>query len=1039
MTAKYGYRVRRCLRVGLLCLAALMVLSWTVVHSPAANAEIALQEQYNLGSEIVIPQVSFTLEQKNVEATALVTTPSGAVYRVEESFVPAQNGVHTLSYVAYDSQGNRHEQQHTFTVVAPLCAVGNARSFVKIGKYAYGNYVIDRPAVLTAISSADKFSYSKIIDLEALNGESFLEFFVTPETLGTNDAYKINVILTDIYDPENFITISIKRGTGATTAAWLQRTSYLTANAPSQPPTGLERNKGDLEINGTMYKLQKNTVWGAGVVFALGGNPGYASAEEPGLYPEKVSSQTMALSLDNENNILYANGQLVTMLSSEMIYGKDVWKGFTTGECMLSIEAVEYNASALNLAITKLGADPVVKDGKINPLYAENLFADTQAPVINLDKPETTPNAICGIAYPLFKATVVDDYSKEVQVQTAVFYDYGTEQQVQVDVTEDGFIPYKAGSYTIEYRCADASGNVTVELVEVEAEPENAPALQTKLSQLSAGIAGQKYLLPAPQFSNARGQTSWYAEIKHTDGKAEYAVNADAAEFFPEYAGKYEVTYFCADYICSDSQTLQLEIAANDQPVFMEEPVLPRYILRGCIYQLPEIDVRVYSDGTPVAATASIYVVEDGGQEKLADYRYVIYAKETVQFIYRLENNGKTTEYKSEILPVLDVGYNGAYRIDKYFVCDGVTAEAGAKRVRLRPETLDGGKATFANALQMFNFALRMSASGFGFESINLYLTDYAHSETVVKLSYENVRGAVYFAINDGEMVRLPSTAFNDKDLPLSLNIANNGTLVMPTGVSSLVYEISTDMNGQPFTGFTDQMAYLTVEVANITDMKRAGVDIFNISTQIISGIYVDNVKPSLSAKSAVGERPAGTEYVLNPVYFADVLDPAASCVMYVTDPSGDYAVTVDGETLDESANPSKQYTLRFDRLGDYIVNYIVRDITGNELTYSYVLKSVDTTPPAVDILNPVKQGKVGSQIPVAKIQISDGFNTPTEEFVVYASVITPQGQTFTLLDEAGKIADSFTVSTSGVYKVSYMVIGPSGNMTVTTYKVDVQ
>lgn len=1032
---KISRSLMRRLGTCLLCLAAVVVLATSALTVSATPTDSGVPSRYTVGTEISIPAKSFD----GVEAVAMVTVPSGITYRVQDSFTPTENGIHTLTYAAYDAQGVRQEERTTFEVIAPVYAVGNARSSVKLGKYSYGSYTVDRTAILASISSTDKFSYAQIIDLEALNGESFLEFFVTPETLGVNDVYKINVVLTDLYDPENFITIAIKRGTGAETAAWLQRTSYLTANAPGQPPAGLERNKGDLEINGTMYKLQKNTVWGAGVVFALGGNPGYASVEEPGLNPAKVSSQTMALSLDNENNILYANGQLVTMLSNEAIYGKDIWQGFTTGECLLTIEGVEYNASALNLAITKLGAEPVMVGGQVNPLFVNNTFVDTNAPVITVEAPEIVPNALCGEPYKVFPAKVQDDYSKNAKLETAVFYGYGTENQVQLSITDGAFVPEKAGSYTIEYRCADACGNTAVQTVAVTADGADAPKLEAQISQAVTGIAGRPYTVSAPALSNARGETKWSAVITHTEDRAVYEVNGENPEFFPEYAGTYEITYTYADYVITGTQTQSLKVEVNDKPVFMEDPVLPRYILRGCVYNFPQIDTRVYSDGTPVAATPEIYVVEDGGQEKLADYRYVIYAQESVQIIYRMENKGTVTEFVSEQIPVLDVGYNGSYRIAEYFDCDGMTAEPGAKRVRLRPETQEGGKATFVNSLQVFNFALRMAASGTGADKIHVYLTDYAKPDVTVKFTYENVRGAVYFSINDGEASRLPSTAFNDKDLPLALNIQKSGTLVMPTGVTSLFYEVTQDLNGQAFAGFTHDRVYMTVEVDGVTDMKRAGVDIFSISNQIISGIYVDNVKPALSAKSAVGERPAKTEYVLYPVYFADVLDPASVCTMNVIAPDGSYAVSLEGVTLDETAIPGQLYTLYFDQLGDYTVNYVCRDVAGNELTYSYVLKSVDTKPPVVEILNPVKEGKVGGKISVAKIEISDDFATPRENFVVYASVITPQGQTFTLLDEAGKIADSFTVTSAGVYTVSYMVMGPSGNMTVTTYTVNVK
>ena len=223
---KISRSLMRRLGTCLLCLAAVVVLATSALTVGATQAESGDQSRYTVGTEIQIPDKSFD----GVEAVAMVTAPSGVTYRVEKTFTPTENGIHTLTYAAYDAQGVRHEERTTFEVIAPVYAVGNARSSVKLGKYSYGSYTVDRTAILAAISSTDKFSYAQIIDLEALNGESFLEFFVTPETLGVNDVYKINVVLTDLYDPENFITIAIKRGTGAETAAWLQRTSYLILN-----------------------------------------------------------------------------------------------------------------------------------------------------------------------------------------------------------------------------------------------------------------------------------------------------------------------------------------------------------------------------------------------------------------------------------------------------------------------------------------------------------------------------------------------------------------------------------------------------------------------------------------------------------------------------------------------------------------------------------------------------------------------------------------------------------------------------------------
>ena len=422
-----------------------------------------------------------------------------------------------------------------------------------------------------------------------------------------------------------------------------------------------------MQIGDIMYLLHKNNVWGAGVLFALPGNPDYASAEQPNNLPERVSSQTMALSIDLETNCVYANDRLVTMLSSEAIYGTNLWKGFTTDECLLTIEGMEYNASSLNLAITKIGEDVVAEDGVINSQFSENEFRDTQAPVISVEMPaDKCPSAIAGMAYLTFKASAVDDYTKSLTVKTEVFYNFGTDKQIQLCVENAAFVPFQSGIYTIVYSSVDAYGNVGKTTISVTADEANAETLKVQLGDLHAGVTGSRYELTVPAFTNNRGEVTWSAVAKLSGTDVSYSISADKPYFFPEYAGTYEVVYTFKDYVYAGSATKALTINAGDQPTFMEQPVLPQYILKGCVYELPHIDARIYSSGKPVAAVPQIYVVEDGGAEKLADYRYVSYAKTSVQIVYRLENNGKVTEYKSDVIPVLDVGYNGIYDINKY-------------------------------------------------------------------------------------------------------------------------------------------------------------------------------------------------------------------------------------------------------------------------------------------------------------------------------------------------------------------------------------
>ena len=1027
------------LSVAAVCISMAIAVACTMVPVKAAT-EVKFQERYLIGDEITIPDVELDTPDGKVSTVAFVHTPSCVTYKIQGSFVPTEDGLHRVEYVGYDDAGKRYSEEYSFTVASGLYSVGSARSSVGFGQYAYGNVQVGRTAVLASIVSTDKLSYSQIIDLKELDGENFLEFFVTPEKIGTNDTGKINIVLTDIYDSENFVTITLKKGISAQAgAAWAERMTYITANAANQQPTGLEKGKGTMEIGENVYALHKGDAWGANVTFSLPGNPAYVSLEQPNNDPNKVASQSLSFRFDAQTNAIYANNQLVTMLSNADIYGGDVWAGFTTGECILTIEGSDYNASSLNLAITRLGQHTVEESKEI---LEENVFFDEKEPVITVDVPESgSPNAVAGVSYPLFAASAQDDYTNNVQIDAVVYFNFGTEKQLRVDVTDGSFVPFVAGNYTIVYSATDCYGNVGICEVMVTAEAENSPLLTAKMAEPAEGFAGQNYKVAVPQFQNPHGSVTWVAEAVHENGMASYSVSSENPVFFPEYAGNYTLKYTYQDYICRETAEKLLCVRTNDTPVFFEEPVLPKTLIYGCIYTLPQINAKIYSTGEPVQVVPEIYVIEDGGQEKKADYRFVSYAEESVQIIYRQLNNGKITEFRSDVLPVKNVGYNGTYQIAQYFNCDGFATETRAKSIRFTPAAEDTQSATaaFISPLQTFDFSIRFAGAGRGFERINLYLSDIKDSSVKLKFTYRLQKNAVYFSINDGEESRLAGVGFNNPDSPMALNVKDNGLTIMPTGASSLTYTVQKDLEGKNFNGFSDNKAYLTVEMEGVTRQKQAGVDIYSICGQMISGIYVDNIKPMLSAVAASGARPCGTEFVIPAVSYGDVLDPVASCTMFVKAPDGTYAPAKDGTVLNETADPKQVYILPLAQHGNYTINYLVKDTAGNELVFSYVVTSADVIAPSVQILSPVTKGTVNTQIPVAEIQITDNNDTAPENFTVYTSVITPYGQNFALLDGNMEKTSHFTAISAGVYTVSYMVMDSGGNMTVASYQVTVE
>lgn len=964
----------------------------------------------------------------------VVTYPSG-VSVGGDSITLTEPGRYTVSYISAAADGTSRREEYTFVAAERLYSVSSSLSSVGYG-HTLQNYEITADAVLASVASRDRFEYRPMIDLNELAGSEFIEFFVTPEVIGTADAMKIQVMLTDAYDEDNFVVISVKKGTAAQEgAAWAELNSYITANAVGQVPAGLEKGQTGITVYGNEYRLQKGTVWGANVRFALPGNPAYASAAVPNNDPDKVASQSLKLSLDNATGDIYANGQLVSVLKNSEIYGDTLWSGFTTGECYLSVYGENFNSAALGLGIKSLGG--VVLDGE-----TENIFIDSVCPSIDVDfcGEPSVPDAVAGKPYSLFPATADDDYSGTCAVNAEVYYGYGTENEVRLNVSDNAFCPFRAGDYTILYRALDRYGNESVKTVEVKAYPADTALVSATAAAAADGAAGAVYTINAPDFVNAHGNVRWRA-VATLEGGSEvsYEISSEDMCFVPEYAGRYTLTYIYSDYISGGTLQKTFDVSASRKPVIDGVPVFPRYLMLGCEYPLEELSGTVYTDGTPVDKTCEIYVREDGGDERrLNGGKLVTYAQNYVEIIYRI-SDGDGCEIVSDKIPVVDVGYNGVYKIENYFAGEEFTATTNKDYIRFVADKAESNSAglTFVNALQTFDFSFRAYASGNGFTTMNVVLTDSRNDGVSVMFTYRNSSGNVYFSVNGGEETLLAGASFNNSGAPLYLWYNGTDNLVMPTGVSSLAIPVTADMSGAAFNGFEDMSAYMTVELSGITDAGSASLNIVNISGQRISNIYTDTTKPKLSATTASGDRVQGTEYTIPKVYAGDVLDVVRGS-MSVTAPDGNYAVSKDGVELN-GVEISREYTLLLEQFGAYTVTYEVSDISGNKLVYEYVLRSADFTPPEVSVISPLTEASVGSAVKVADISVKDNKDKSAEDFTVFVTITTPEFRSYSLMGADGSCAATFTAPEAGVYTVTYLVIDTSGNMTQVSYKVNVK
>lgn len=994
----------------MLCTVICIILASALYKSPTVSAEVSdtgLKTQYLCGQTIEISRGKITVAGESYDATGrYVILPDGRA--VEASNITLdQAGQYQVVY--FTNLGNQYVEARTsFMVKSNLYSVSSASSACVYGKP--DNY--ENEGVIVKLKDGDTFNYNQVIDLNDIEkAQAILSFYAIPENFGVADCKDVIIRLTDAYDETNFIELKISNNSHM--GSWADVAVYCKGAANGQIFTGINRD---------VYRQD----WcGQISYFTLTGKLSH-------VIHTTLDENTFNFYMDYEKRQLWTDA---TIESDGLIIDLDdinafnkLWNGFSTGECFLSVRGESYQALSLNIVLTDIVGNKIY-DNELD--VNNNIYIDVNLGEYN---EENLPEAKLGMPYKLYDFTTISTYQTNLKNSVNVYYNYGSNNVVNVQIKDGYFIPNKVGCYTIKYSAKDNYGNVEEKMLDIYADNANPLTFSCEQKMTSCSVMESCTIIENVSFADFSGNVT-IEGVASIDGIVTYALDEKYA-FVPEYEGEYKINIKCSDYIQTVEKDFVLMVNKSDVSIIKGDAIIPNNLIKGATYILQNISSYNYSNGKPIEIDTEIYVKEDNlPEQKLQDNLYKVNAEEKVIITYKTADGKDCKSYERKIV---DVGYaDGSIDVRKYFMPSSEDVTLDYKDNYLSFNFNEDSYVDFVNLVMTkeSRFIVKTSKSGCNFDTVNVFLEDCFNGKTV-KFTYYSLGGKIYFKINDNQEERILSGNFKETNGFEILLEYDNQTKKATADKLNFV-EVKKYLDGSEFNGFTQDKAYLRIEVENVTAPSYIYINNINGHVLVENNNNKDEVEPQFSVKTLTAQRTPGEKFVLDGALFYDVLDPYTECKLEIYTMGADlmknYYVNEEGIIFNGQQDSSLDYNLCFKEIGEYIVKYVVKDgsVNKNDINYTYVISVIDNIAPEIMILSPNTTAKVNKTYSVAGYRLSDNVSA-AEDLEIHIYALRPDGEMLEV--ENGQIK----LTQKGMYKIFYFVFDEMKNQTIVSYVVNV-
>ncbi len=993
-----------------LCFVILSSIALVFRVGAENNDESPFEEVYTVGEFLQLPEVMVETPKGEVKGTPIVYFPDGtAKIMYSASFLDI--GKYRVVYRA-TVDGVIYKKEYSFEVNNLLNSVSGVNDHI-----AYESVTLNggtATGLNMRLSYGSVYTCNQLIDLSQFSkDDDLISFYIAPFVNGVKDCQIFYVKFEDFYNPQCYFTARIIYSSDSPEVAYVAARADTQANGQFY---GAVDGKPDGWILGSIY--------GYGVRTSFQGN-GFGDPN----YQVKLRYDEETMTVYSYNPTKGENNYVIDFNSSYFSTG---WSGFESNIVKLSVWADKYlEQETAGLTITHIaGID-----------LSSNYLNITEPSDIDINfegyNKNELPQATVGHPYKIFDATSDELYTSEI-IETNVYTAYGSNVQKVVNIKDGCFTPSIAVPHTIEYRVTDAFGNEKVRCVKIEVEQTATPILLQVDDTSLVGTLGEYLSVPkATVLSGGNGRVALTSALVFDDG-TRYEVVEDRVRAL--HKGKAKLVYTAIDY-ANNSASIEVDVEIGDaqKPSMVYDPFLPNNYLVGGKYSIPKLMAEDFSAGTRKEIETECVITSAGEkQPTIEDGYFTVMGDGALTFTYKATDALQRMNEKTYTVPVLDIGLTDTLSLANFYSTENGTVTATDENMLL---TATADNARFSPISKLNGRALTVSfkleENSVYFEKIRFIVTDYRDAsktlEIVLERKYNSVKKLEVIAasINGGGST-MTEYLFNGDAKEVVLKLTDDLAL----GTTEI--DVPTYMDGSPFNTFAD-FVYLDIviegvdieAITNTESTAKAEIQLVELNGQPMTTAKRDRIKPQIMY---MGERQTradfGDEVELCAVQAFDVLNPYTVTKLTVTSPSGLIVTSKDGNQL-KDIDANNIYTFMVNEYGAYTIMYTYKVGDGMEGNFSYKINVYDTNAPEIVFSAWKMEGKVNGEITLPNYTCSDNIDT-ADQIILKTTYLAPDYTSGVIED--GK----FIPTQTGVYKITFIVIDSSKNVTIRTLECTV-